>query len=106
MFTSQTHTLLGALCVDDNGMRNKGAWAVLNQSLGFMFSQYTHGFLCLTSDAPKGSLRETSPVSLLEFDRWVVMKGSMWRHLAPHDAPRPWQMRAMVGRDSFDDGQQ
>ena len=25
----------------------------------------------------------------------------MWRHLAPHDAPRPWQRRAMVGRDKF-----
>ena len=25
----------------------------------------------------------------------------MWRHLAPHDAPRPWQSRAMVGRVGF-----
>ena len=30
----------------------------------------------------------------------------MWRHLAPHDALRPWQRRAMVGIDGFDDGQQ
>ena len=30
----------------------------------------------------------------------------MWRHLAPHDAPRPWQRRAMVGKDGWDDGQQ
>ena len=30
----------------------------------------------------------------------------MWGHLAPHDAPRPWQRKAMVGRVSFDDGQQ
>ena len=29
----------------------------------------------------------------------------MWRHLAPHDALRPWQRRAMVGIDGFDDGQ-
>ena len=25
----------------------------------------------------------------------------MWRRLAPHDALRPWQNRAMVGRVSF-----
>ena len=25
----------------------------------------------------------------------------MWRHLAPHDALRPWQRRDMVGRDGF-----
>ena len=30
----------------------------------------------------------------------------MWRHLTPHDAPRPWQRRAMVGRVGFNDGQQ
>ena len=35
-----------------------------------------------------------------------TMKGSMWRHLTPHDAPRPWQRRAMVDRDGFDVGQQ
>ena len=61
--------MLGALCVADDGMRNEGAWAALGQSLGFMFSQHTHGFSCLTSDAPKGSLRGTNPVSLLELDR-------------------------------------
>ena len=61
--------LLGALCVVDDGMRNEGAWAALSQSLGFMFSQHTHDSSCLTSDAPKGSLRETSPVSLLKLDR-------------------------------------
>ena len=30
----------------------------------------------------------------------------MWRHLATHDAPRPWQSGTMVGRVGFDDGQQ
>ena len=25
----------------------------------------------------------------------------MWRHLAPHNAPRLWQRRAIVGRDGF-----
>lgn len=25
----------------------------------------------------------------------------MWRHLARHDAPRPWQSRAIVGRVGF-----
>ena len=30
----------------------------------------------------------------------------MWRHLAPHGAPRPWQKRAMVGKNGYDDGQQ
>ena len=25
----------------------------------------------------------------------------MWRHLAPHGAPRPWHGRAMVGRVGF-----
>ena len=38
VFTSQTQTLLEALCVVDDGMRNEGAWAALSQSLGFMFS--------------------------------------------------------------------
>ena len=61
--------LLGALCVVDDGMRNEGAWAALGQSFGFMFSQHTHGSLCLTSDAPKGSLRGTCLVSLFELDR-------------------------------------
>jgi len=50
-------------------MRNEGAWAVLSQSFGFMFSQHTHGSSCLTSDAPKGFLKGTSLVSLLELDR-------------------------------------
>ena len=61
--------LLGVLCVTDDGMRNEGAWATLGQSLGFMFSQHTHGSSYLTSDAPMGSLRGTYPVSLLELDR-------------------------------------
>ena len=61
--------LLGALRVADDGMRNEGAWAALGQSLSFMFSQHTHGSLCLTSDAPKGSLRGTCLVSLFELDR-------------------------------------
>jgi len=30
-----------------------------------------------------------------------MMRDSMWRHLAPHDAPRLWQRRAMVGKDEF-----
>ena len=68
-FNIYVHTLLGALLVDDDGMRNKGAWAALGQSLGFMFSQQTHGSLCLTNDAPKSSLRGTCPVSLLDLDR-------------------------------------
>ena len=98
--------MLGALRVADDGMRNEGAWAALSQSLGFMFSQHTHGSSCLTSNAPKGSLRETSAVSLLKLDQWEVMKGSIWRHLALHDAPRPWQMRAIVGKNGCDDEQQ
>ena len=61
--------LLGALRVVDDGMRNECAWVALGQSLDFMFSQHTHSFSCLTSDVPKGSLRGTSPVSLLELDR-------------------------------------
>ena len=58
--------LLIALLVADDGIRNKVAWATLGQSLGFMFSQHTHGFSCLTSDALKDSLRGTYPVSLVE----------------------------------------
>ena len=61
--------LLGVLCVTDDGMRNEGAWVVLGQSLGFMFSQYTHGSSYLTSDVPKGSLRGICPISLLKLDR-------------------------------------
>ena len=61
--------MLGALCVVDDGMKNEGAWVALGQSLGFMFSQHTHGSSCLTSDAPKCSLRGTCPVSPLELDR-------------------------------------
>ena len=60
---------LGALCVTNDGMRNEGAWATLGQSLGFMFSQHTHGSSYLTSDAPMGSLKGTSLVSLLELDQ-------------------------------------
>jgi len=60
--------LLGALCVANDGIRNEGAWAALDQSRGFMFSQHTYGSLCLTSDAPKGSLRKTCLVSLVELD--------------------------------------
>ena len=59
----------GALWVADDGMRNDDAWAALSQSLGFMFSQHTHGSSCLTIDAFKGSLKGTSPVSLLKLDR-------------------------------------
>ena len=28
----------------------------------------------------------------------------MWRHLASHDAPKPWQIGAMVRRVGFDHG--
>ena len=61
--------LLGALCGANDGMRNDGTWVALGQSLCFMFSQHTHGSLCLTSDAPKGSLKGTCLVSLLKLDR-------------------------------------
>ena len=47
-----THTVLGALLVANDGMRNESVWAVLGQPLGSMFSQHTHGSSCLTSDAP------------------------------------------------------
>ena len=67
--TVEDPCVLGVLCVANDGMRNEGAWATLSQSLGFMFSQHTHGSLYLTSDAPKGSLRGTSPISLLELNR-------------------------------------
>ena len=62
-------TVLGALFVAADGMRNEGAWATLGQLLGFMFSQRTHGSSCLTSDALKDSLRGTCLVFLLELDR-------------------------------------
>ena len=61
--------VLGALLVADDGMRNEGVWAALGQSLGFMFSHHTHGFSCQTSNALKGFLRGTYPVSLLELNR-------------------------------------
>ena len=61
--------LFGALRVADDGMRNEGVKEALGQSLGFIFSQHTHGSSCLTSDAPKGSLRGTCPISLLKLDR-------------------------------------
>ena len=63
------NTLLGALLVADNGMRNVGAWAALGWSLGFMFSQHTHGSLCQISNAHKGSLRGKCLFSLLKLDR-------------------------------------
>ena len=50
-------------------MRNKGAWAALGQLLGCMFSQHIHGSSCLTSNAPKGFLRGTRQVSLLDLDQ-------------------------------------
>ena len=34
----ELNTVLGALLVADDGIRNEGAWATLDQSLGFMFS--------------------------------------------------------------------
>ena len=30
----------------------------------------------------------------------------MWRRHAPHDAPRPWHRKSMVGRVGFHDGWQ
>ena len=68
-FGNFTIHVLGALRVADDGMRNEGAWVALGQSLGFMFSQHTYGSSCLTNNAPKGSLRGTCLVSLLELDR-------------------------------------
>ena len=38
-------TVLGALCVVDDGTRNEDAWTTLSQSFGFMFSQHTHGLM-------------------------------------------------------------
>jgi len=61
--------LFGALLVADDGIRNRGAWATLGQLLGCMLSQHTDGSSCQISNALKGSLRGTCPVSLLELDR-------------------------------------
>ena len=63
----------------------------------------THSSLCLTSDAPKGSLKDTCPISLLELDWWAMMRSTMWRLLAPHDAPRPWwaEMVVMMGSNRW-----
>ena len=60
--------MLGVLLVAEDGMSNEGAWVILDQLFDFMFSQHTYSSLCLTSDTPKGSLKETCPVSLLELD--------------------------------------
>ena len=60
------NTLLGALRVADDGMRNWSAWTTSGQSLGSMFSQDTNGSSCLSSEAPNCSLRGTSLVSLLD----------------------------------------
>ena len=60
--------LLGTLLAIDDDIRNEGAWVALSQSLGFMFSQHTHGSSCLTSDALKSSLRGICIVSLVELD--------------------------------------
>ena len=41
--------MLGALVITNDGMRgmrNEGAWAALNRSFGFMFSQYIDGYSC------------------------------------------------------------
>ena len=56
--------MLGALLADD-GIRNKGVWVALSQSLDFMFSQNTHGSSCQTSNAPKEGLFEGELLSLL-----------------------------------------
>ena len=61
--------VLGVSLVIDDGMRNVGASAALGQSLGFLFSQHTHGSSCQINNAPKGFLRGTCPVYLLEFYR-------------------------------------
>ena len=60
--------MLGVLRVANDGIRNEGAWIILDQLFDFMFFQHTYSSLCLTSDAAKGSLKETCPVSLLELD--------------------------------------
>ena len=85
------------------GMRVLGQHWANHLALCFL---NTYGSSCLTSDAPKCSLMGTCPVFLLELDRWAMMRDSMWRHLTPHDAPRPWQRRAIVGRNGYDGGQQ
>ena len=57
--------LLGALQVADDGMRKLSACTTSGQSHGSMFSQDTNGSSYLSSEAPKCSLRGTSPVLLL-----------------------------------------
>ena len=39
-------SLLGALVANDDGIRDGSAWAMLGQSLRFMFSQHTSGSSC------------------------------------------------------------
>ena len=94
-------TVLEALFVAADGLGNEGAWATLGQLLGFMFSQRTHGSSCLTSDAPKGSLRGTFPVSLLELDWWEAACGGILLHIMPqgHGRGGPWwaEMVVMIG---------
>ena len=57
--------LLGALQFADDGMRKRSAWTTSGQSHGSMFSQDTNGSSCLSNEAPKCSLRGTSPAPLL-----------------------------------------
>ena len=98
-------SLLGALLITDDGIRNEDVWAKLGQSHGIMSPHHINDFSCQTSKVAKGSLRRTYMVSLLELDRCAVWRGSMWRHLTPHDALRLWHRRAVVGKVIFHDGQ-
>ena len=93
--------MLGALQVADDGMRNRSAWTTSGQSHGSMFSQDTNGSSCLSSEASKLLFEGDKPSLPIGFGLISMMRGSMWKHLAPHDAPRPWQRRAMVGKDGF-----
>ena len=61
---------------------------------------------CQISNAPKGSLRGHAWSHYSSWNDKQDEGGSVWRHLATHDAPRPWQSGTMVGRVGFDDGQQ
>ena len=78
--------MLGVFLIVDDGMMNEGAWAALGFLFDFLFSQHIDSSLCQISNTLKGSLRGTCLVSLFKLDQWVVWGGSMWRHLALHDA--------------------
>ena len=80
--------VLGALQVADDGMRKWSAWTTSGQSHGSMFSQDTNGSSCLSSEAPK-LFEGDKPGFPTGIRLMSMMRGSMWRHLTPHDAPTP-----------------